>query len=89
MRDDILIQYNKVKKMSLAQFRQWLQAYGRACYEEGLRTGETEGSWWSDEQIYQELRREKIGADRARRIVQKLAEGTGKDAPAADPQKEA
>ena len=88
MRDDILIQYNKVKKMSLLQFRQWLQAYGQACYEEGLRTGEQEGAWWSDVEIYQVLRGERIGADRARRIMQKLADGPGTNA-AADSQKEA
>jgi len=75
MRDDMLVQYNKVKRMSLVQFRQWVAAYGKACYEDGLRTGEAEGSWWSDEQIYQMLRGEKIGPDRARRITQALTDG--------------
>lgn len=82
MKDDGLVTYNKVKKMSLVQFRQWLSAFGKACFEEGLATGEAEGAWWSDEQIYQLLRAEKIGADRARRIVQKLADGADTEAPA-------
>ena len=75
MKDEVLAQYQKVKRMSFAQFGAWLAAYGQACYEDGLKAGKAEGTWWSDDQVFQMLRAEKIGAERARRIASKLADG--------------
>ena len=75
MKDIELAQLKKVKKMPPAQLMEWLIAFGKACFEDGLRTGEAEGAWWSDEQVFEMLRSEKIGAERARRIAQKLADG--------------
>ena len=67
--------YTKVRKMSFNEFRKWLEGCAMAYFEEGLRTGEAEGAWWSDEQVYDVLRAEKIGPERARRIASRLAEG--------------
>lgn len=67
--------FSKMKKMSYSQFLEKLQSYGHEAYEAGIREGESEGAWWTDEQIYRLLRSERIGEERARRIVEKLAEG--------------
>ncbi len=81
--DTSLQQYTRIKKMSFPQFRRWMTEFGQACFTEGLRTGEKEGAWWSDDEVYQILRAEHIGHERARRITDRLAEGSGTDAPPA------
>lgn len=68
--------FSKMKKMSYSQFLEKLHSYGAASYQAGIREGEAEGAWWTDEQIYDLLRSERIGDARARRIVEKLVEGS-------------
>ena len=67
--------YGKMKRMSYSQFLTKLHDFGAKSFEQGLREGEDEGTWWTDEQIYELLRAERIGPERARRIVEKLVEG--------------
>ena len=71
----ILEWFNKMKKMSYSQFLEKLQSYGHQVYEAGVEEGESTGSWWTDVEIFDLLRSERIGAERAQRIVEKLVEG--------------
>ena len=71
---DIIDMFSKMKKMSVRQFRKWVVSYGRASYEAGLREGEAEGAWWSDDEIFRILRSERIGEEKAHRIISKLLE---------------
>ena len=67
--------FSEIKKMSFRQFDTWLTQYGFECFQTGLHEGEKEGVWWADTQIFDLLRSEKIGEDRANRIIKKLLEG--------------
>ena len=72
--------FGKVKKMSYKQFREFHGKYGGAGremgYDERYEEAMGVGQLWTDEEIYRLLRSEKIGEERARRIVDKLLEGT-------------
>ena len=74
---DIIDSFSRVKKLSYRQFKEWLLSYGKAAYQMGLAEGENEGAWWSDDEIFQILREERIGAEKARRIIEKLLEREG------------
>lgn len=68
--------FGNIKKMSYKQFRDFLGRYGKASHEMGYEEAMKVGELWTDEEIYALLRSEKIGEQRARRIVDKLLEGT-------------
>ena len=71
----IISQFARMNKMSYSQFYSWLEQYGSQAYEIGLEEGQEVGELWTDVQIYELLRSEHIGQDRAVRIVEKLLEG--------------
>ena len=76
---DIINIFSRVKKMSFRQFREWIVEYGKAAFRMGLEEGEAEGAMWSDEEVFQILRSERIGAEKAQRIINKLLERENKE----------
>lgn len=69
---ELIDQFSRLKKMSYPQFKDWIGKYGAASFQMGIEEGESEGAWWTDEEIYQLLRAERIGAERAQRIIDAL-----------------
>lgn len=61
----------KVRSMSLNQFNKWVTTIYKTGFDDGLDVG----IMWDDKTIYKLLRQEKIGEERAMRIVQKLVDG--------------
>ena len=65
----------RVKGMTLNEFNRWVTSLYKSGFEDGLDVGEM----WSDKLIYRLLREEKVGEERAMRIVEKLVDGTEMD----------
>ena len=74
---DVIDAFSRLKKFSYRQFKEWLVSFGKASYQVGLDDGEAEGAWWSDDELFRILREERIGAEKARRIIEKLLEREG------------
>ena len=71
---DMIDIFSRVKKMSFRQFKEWIIEYGRVAFQMGLEEGEAEGAMWSDTEVFWILRSERIGAEKAKRIIDKLLE---------------
>ena len=76
---DLIDAFHKVKKMSYRQFKEWIVEYGKVAFQMGLEEGEAVGAMWSDEEVFQLLRSERIGAEKAQRIIDKLLERENKE----------
>ena len=61
----------KVRKMELNDFNRWVTSIYTSGFDDGLDVGST----WTDAEIFDLLRSERIGAEKAQRIVDKLLEG--------------
>lgn len=72
---EILEWFNKLKRMSYSQFEESLKKYGYESYKMGVEEGERTGTLWTEEQIYDLLCSEGIGAEKAARIVERLVNG--------------
>lgn len=59
-----------IQKMSLNDFNRWLNEICKNIYEQGLNYG----SVWLEDDLFQLLRSEGIGAERANRIIDKMLE---------------
>lgn len=60
----------EIRRFTLNDFNRWF----RDVYEAGLNAGAAYGALWRDDEIYMLLRSERIGEERAWRIVEKLLE---------------
>lgn len=67
--------FHDIRKMSFSQFESFFTQYCMDAYRKGLREGEAEGSLWTEDEVFNLLRSEGIGVDRANRIVDRLLEG--------------
>lgn len=61
----------RVRKMELNDFNRWVTSIYKSGFDDGLDVG----AMWSDEEIYNLLRSEHIGAEKSARIVEKLLGG--------------
>jgi len=61
----------RVRKMELNEFNRWVTSIYKSGFDDGLDVG----ALWSDEDIYELLRSEHIGVERAARIVERLLRG--------------
>lgn len=61
----------KVRKMELNDFNRWVTSIYTSGFDDGLDVGST----WTDTEIFDLLRSERIGAEKAQRIVDRLLEG--------------
>lgn len=68
--------YKQLTKKSLNDFNRWLQDFYRVAVEHGLNIG----SAWTEDEVFNILRSEGIGAERANRIVDRLLEREDEDA---------
>jgi len=59
-----------IQKMSLNDFNRWLNGICKNIYEQGLNYGAV----WMEDDLFQLLRSEGIGAERANRIIDKMLE---------------
>lgn len=76
-KDSIVEAFHSVKKMSYRQFNDFLERFGDSCYWQGRDYAESVGTNWTEDEIFNLLRSEGIGAERANRIVDKLVKGVG------------
>ena len=73
---------NSIKKMSLNNFNRWLDKIYKDAYQEdmnkwyekGVNFGLNYGAVWMEDDLFQLLRSEGIGAERANRIIDKMLE---------------
>ena len=73
---------NSIKKMSLNNFNRWLDKIYKDAYQEdmnkwyekGVNFGLSYGAVWMEDDLFQLLRSEGIGAERANRIIDKMLE---------------
>lgn len=62
--------FKHIQKMSLNDFNRWLNGICKNIYEQGLNYGAV----WMEDDLFQLLRSEGIGAERANRIIDKMLE---------------
>jgi len=69
--------FARIKKMSYRQFDSYISTLVRDSYENGFQDGESEieGVMWKEDDIFNLLRSEHIGFEKANRIVDRLLEG--------------
>lgn len=67
--------FKRIQRLSLNDFNRWVQS----IYKSGFSDGLEEGGWISDGEIFVILRSEKIGEERANRIVDKIIKSCGGD----------
>lgn len=74
--------YLRSKRMNYTRFCEELWKYLNLYYEDGIKIGKKEGfelginygSTWLEDDLFQLLRSEGIGAERANRIIDKMVE---------------
>lgn len=58
----------RVRRMELNEFNRWVTSIYASGFGDGYEVGET----WTDDEIFKLLRSERIGEEKANRIVNKL-----------------